>query len=202
MSGRSRLPWVLGGLLAIAVLIGALVVSTAGSGGSDPGPVASLTASPSPSPSPTSTLSPEEQQAVEEAAAVVLKSQQLYYDLLADPSRLNELNAVLAEPQLSIDLPNLQYLASTGTTTVESTGPVELASVEPLSVDLTGAPPTVTLLVCVDNTAASGTTDGEPWSGNRKLAQYRVVQTTYLPAPGWALAQVLPPPGYEQTQTC
>jgi hypothetical protein len=139
---------------------------------------------------------------VEEAAAVVLKSQQLYYDLLADPSRLNELNAVLAEPQLSIDLPNLQYLASTGTTTVESTGPVELASVEPLSVDLTGAPPTVTLLVCVDNTAASGTTDGEPWSGNRKLAQYRVVQTTYLPAPGWALAQVLPPPGYEQTQTC
>ena len=56
--------------------------------------------------------------------------------------------------------PPADYVVA-GKTVVESTGPVTIASVEPIKVDLKGDPPTVTLLVCVDRTATSGTEDGQ-----------------------------------------
>ena len=34
------------------------------------------------------------------------------------------------------------------------------------------------------------------------MAQYRVVKTTYLPDPGWAVSKVLPPKGFDQPQPC
>ena len=39
-------------------------------------------------------------------------------------------------------------------------------------------------------------------TGPRELAQYRVVKTTYLPDPGWAVSKVLPPKGFDQPQPC
>jgi hypothetical protein len=167
-------------------------------------PVASSpTASQSASPTPSSTLSAAKQQAVDEATAVILAREQMFYDLLADPEPyLNDLNNVVADPQLDIDLMNIQQIVALGKTAVESTGPVTIASAEPIKVDLKGDPPTVTLLVCVDKTAASGTDDGKKWTGPRQEAQYRVVKTTYLPDPGWAIAQVLPPKGFDQPQPC
>ncbi len=173
-----------------------------------PAPTASTapSASSSASASPSTTLSAEKQQAVDETTAVVLAYEQMFYDLLADPSRpLNDLNDVAAQPQLARDLRSVQQLRvklNAGTATIDSSGPVRLASVKLLKVDLAGDPPTVTLLVCVDQSAASGTEDGKPWTGKRQESRYRVVKTTYLPAPGWAVSKLLPPPGHDQPQPC
>jgi hypothetical protein len=172
-----------------------------------PAPSASASASASTSPtasvSPSSTLSPAKQQAVYEATAVVLARSQMFYDLIADPEPyLNQINDVVADPQLDLDLLNLQQLVDAKEMVIESTGPVTIASVTPVKVDLEGAPPTVTLEVCVDETATSGTYKGEPMTGPRQLARYRVVKTTYLPDPGWAVSKVLPPKGFDQPQPC
>jgi hypothetical protein len=194
-------------LAATAAAVGLLLTGCT----SDPAPTTSGTpsasatasASASPSASATSTLSAAQQQAVDEVTAVVLAREQMFYDLLADPEPyLNQINDVTAQPQLDIDLRNLQQIVVAGKTVIESTGPVSIASVKPIKVDLKGDPPTVTLLVCVDKTAASGTDDGKAWTGPREEAQYRVIKTTYLPDPGWALAKVLPPKGYDQPQPC
>jgi len=197
--------------LAAALAVGAVAVLAAGGillttrGGGTPTAEPPISPTPTVSASPTASPAPStpEQQAVQEAAAVVLKYEQMYYDLLAETDPyLNDLNTVLTEPQLGIDLKNLQQLRAAGNGSVESTGPVVLGPVEPLEVALDASPATVTLLVCVDNTAVTGTLDGKPWTGQRTEAQYRVEKTTYLPAPGWAVAQVLPPPGHDQPQPC
>lgn len=181
---------------------------------SDPDPVTTPTptdsttasASASASPSPTSTLPADKQQAIDEAAAVVLAREQMFYDLQADPEpNLNDINNVVADPQLDRDLLSLQEaarLVAEGTTVVESTGPVTIASVEPVKVDLKGDPPTVTLEVCLDRTTTRVTYEGKPVESGRELARYLVVKTTYLPDPGWAVSQVLPPKGHDQPQPC
>ena len=89
-----------------------------------------------------------------------------------------------------------------GETVIESTGPVTIASVEPVKVDLKGDPPTVTLLVCVDRTATQRHLQGQALDRAPADAQYRVVKTTYLPDPGWAVSKVLPPKGFDQPQPC
>jgi len=166
----------------------------------------SASASASASPSPTSTLSADKQQAVDEATAVVLAREQMFYDLQADPEpNLNDINNVVADPQLDRDLLSLQEaarLVAEGKTVVESTGPVTIASVDPVKVDLKGDPPTVTLEVCLDRTTTRVTYEGKPVEGGRELARYLVVKTTYLPDPGWAVSQVLPPKGHDQPQPC
>jgi hypothetical protein len=196
--------------LAAALAVGLLLAGCT----SDPEPIASPTpidsasssASASASPSPTSTLSADKQQAVDEAAAVVLAREQMFYDLQADPEpNLNDINNVVADPQLDRDLLSLQEaarLVAEGKTVVESTGPVTIASVEPVKVDLEGDPPTVTLEVCLDRTTTRVTYEGQPVEGGRELARYLVVKTTYLPDPGWAVSQVLPPKGHDQPQPC
>lgn len=196
--------------LAAAIAVGLLLAGCS----SDPDPVASPTptasgtssASASASPSPTSTLSADKQQAVDEATAVVLAYEQMFFDLQADPDpRLNDINNVAAQPQLAIDLLSLQEaarLVAEGKKVVESTGPVTIASVDPIKVDLQGDPPTVTVEVCVDKTATRSTYEGDPIEAGRDLARYRVIKTTYLPDPGWAVSQVLPPKGHDQPQPC
>jgi hypothetical protein len=130
----------------------------------------------------------------------------MFYDLQADPEpNLNDINNVVADPQLDRDLLSLQEaarLVAEGKTVVESTGPVTIASVEPVKVDLEGDPPTVTLEVCLDRTTTRVTYEGQPVEGGRELARYLVVKTTYLPDPGWAVSQVLPPKGHDQPQPC
>ena len=186
----------------MALLAGGIVLAT---GGGTPTAEPSTTPAPaeSPAPTPTPTLPADQQQAVDESAAVVLAYEQTVYDLLADPAAdINDLYGVLTDPQIDTELGNIQQLRAAGTITVESTGPVALGPVAPVEVDLGADPPTVTLLVCVDRTAARGTEDGQPWTGRREASQYRVVRTTYLPAPGWAVAQVQPPAGLDQPQPC
>ena len=196
--------------LAAAIAVGLLLAGCS----SDPDPVTSPTptasgsssASASASPSPTSTLPAAQQQAIDEAAAVVLARAQMFFDLQADPDpNLNDINNLVADPQLDRDLLSLQEaarLVAEGKKVVESTGPVTIASVEPVKVDLEGDPPTVTLEVCVDKTATRSTFEGKPLEAGRELARYRVVKTTYLPDPGWAVSQVLPPKGHDQPQPC
>jgi hypothetical protein len=196
--------------LAAAIAVGLLLAGCS----SDPDPVttptptdsATASASASASPSPTSTLPADKQQAIDEAAAVVLAREQMFYDLQADPEpNLNDINNVVADPQLDRDLLSLQEaarLVAEGTTVVESTGPVTIASVEPVKVDLKGDPPTVTLEVCLDRTTTRVTYEGKPVESGRELARYLVVKTTYLPDPGWAVSQVLPPKGHDQPQPC
>jgi hypothetical protein len=197
--------------IAAAAVVGLLLTGCTSdptpeaSGTPDPSAPTSASASTSPtaSVSPSSTLSAAKQQAVDQATDVILAYEQMFYDLLADPEPyLNKINDVTAQPQLDIDLRNLQQIVVAGKTIVESSGPVTIASVEPIKVDLKGDPPTVTLLVCVDRTATSGTEDGKSWTGPREQAQYRVVKTTYLPDPGWAVSKVLPPKGFDQPQPC
>jgi hypothetical protein len=175
----------------------------------DPGPVATpsptstASASASANPSPTSTLPAEQQQAVDEATAVILAYEQLLTDLLADPDpRLNDLNNLVTDPQLGLDLDNTSKLIRDRETVIDSTGPKSIASVEPIDIDLKGDPPTLTLLVCVDSTAVSGTYQAKPFTGSRREMQYRMVKTTYLPDPGWAVAELMPAPGSEASRPC
>lgn len=167
---------------------------------------ASASASPSVSASPSSTLPAAERKAIDQATAVVLARAQMITDIPADPEPyLNAINAVSAQPQLDLDLSSLQdalIAVAKGELVFEATGPVTLAKVEPIKVDLEGEPPTVTLAVCVDRSAVRGRVDGKPTTGPREEALYRVVKTTYLPDPGWAVAQVLPPKGFDQPQPC
>lgn len=197
--GRRRLTAILAVGTVAVLAIGGILLTTRGGGT----PAVVPSTSPTPTVSASPTPSTPEQQAVAEASAVILAYEQMFYDLLADPARdINDYYDVAAQPQLDIDLKNMQQLRVAGGGTVESTGPVALGPVEPITVDLTAVTPSVTLLVCVDKTAAHGTQDGKPWTGRREQAQYRVDKTSYLPAPGWAVAQVLPPPGHDQAQPC
>ena len=168
-----------------------------------PSPTAPAAASASASPSPTSTLSTTEQKAVDEATTVILAREQLLTDLLADSDpRLNDLNDLVTDPQIDLDLTSTRQLIGARETVIESTGPKTIAAVEPIKIDLKGEPPTVTLLVCVDSSAVSGTYQDKPFTGSRQEMQYRVVKTTYLPDPGWAVAEVLPPTGSGGSRPC
>jgi hypothetical protein len=170
---------------------------------SSPSPTAPAAASASASPSPTSTLSTTEQKAVDEATTVILAREQLLTDLLADSDpRLNDLNDLVTDPQIDLDLTSTRQLIGARETVIESTGPKTIAAVEPIKIDLKGEPPTVTLLVCVDSSAVSGTYQDKPFTGSRQEMQYRVVKTTYLPDPGWAVAEVLPPKGSGGSRPC
>ena len=78
-----------------------------------------------------------QQQAVDEATAVVLAREQMFYDLLADPEPyLNQINDVTAQPQLDRDLRNLQKYVlevAQGNITYESTGPVTITTMSSTS---------------------------------------------------------------------
>jgi hypothetical protein len=201
-------------LTAAVVVVGLLLTgctsdptpTTNGSPTTSASASSSASASPSASPSPSSTLSAAKQKAVDEATAVVLAYEQMLEDIPADPEPyLNDLNNVATQPQLDLDLRSLQdavVAIAQGKLVIEDTGPVTLASVEPVKVDLKGEPPTVTLEVCVDKTGTRSTYEDKPVTGSRQLIRYRVVKTTYLPDPGWAVAKVLPPAGFDQPQPC
>lgn len=194
--------------LGAVVLVGILGVALAGCA-STPGSSRSEQPAGSPSPAstavgtptPTSTLTMQQQQAVEDATEAVRAYEQMYLDIFAGERVLNDLYEVAAQPQLDQDLRTFQRSLVAGDT-VEDTGPVVLADVEPKKVTLGGDQPTVTLVVCVDGSQTSGTHDGQEWTGLRQAMRDRVVQTTYLAAPGWAVSKVLPPPGATGPTSC
>jgi hypothetical protein len=190
--------------LAAAVLLTACSTSEPTGAGSSSGPSSPAPVSPtaSTSASPASTLTAEEQQAVQEAAEAVRRYEQMFYDILSDPEpNLNDMNSVAAQPQLALDLKGLQEIFVAGQTTLDMAGPVAIASFTSEQVTLNDEP-VVVLVVCVDRSMNSGTEAGRPWTGRRELARYRVEKAPYLPYPGWAVAKVQPPKGFDQPQPC
>lgn len=195
-----------------AAVVGCLLLAGCSTDGATPiAPPSSVAstganASASASPTPSSTLTAAQQQAIDETSAVVVAYEQMFYDLQADSDPyLNDINSVATAPQLDLDLLSLRQavvLVAQGKKVVESTGPVTLATVDPVKVSLKSDPATVTLEVCIDKTATRSTYKGKVLDTTPQLARYRVVKTTYLPAPGWAVAKVLPPRGHDQPQPC
>ena len=193
----------LAGTFAAGILLTGCSGGPAESPATTPSAPPSASADPSAPPSPSSSLSAAEQQAFEEATEVVLAYEQAIYDILASPDpQLNDMNLVAAQPQLAIDLSSLQSIIAAGDTSLTETGPVTLVNAGPMRFNLTANTPSVVLLACVDRSANSGTTAEGPWVGLRQRSQYRVVKTDYLPAPGWAIAKVLPPDGRDQPEPC
>ena len=137
---------------------------------------------------------------------MVLAYEQMFYDLLADPEPyLNDINNVATQPQLDLDLRSLQEQSGRRE---HARDRVDRPSDDRLGRAGRGRPQALTRppspsLVCVDTPAATATYEGKPVDGQpRELTQYRVVKTTYLPDPGWAVAKVLPPEGHDQPQPC
>lgn len=191
-----------------AILVGIFGVALAGcastpgsSGSAEPTATSSREPTAVVTPTPASTLSLQQEQAVEDATEAVRAYEQMYLDIFAGERALNDLYEVAAQPQLDQDLRTFQRSLVSGDT-VEDTGPVVLADVEVKKVSLGGDQPTVTLVACVDGSQTSGTHDGQEWTGIRQTMRYRVIQTTYLPAPGWAVSKVLPPPGATGPTPC
>jgi hypothetical protein len=159
-------------------------------------PSASATGSAQPSggasPSPTSTLTAEEQQAFEDATAVVLAYRQTITDLYSGArTNLNDLNEVAAGEKVERDLIDIQKSLGEGWTYEPKGGQVSLASARPLDVDLSGDPATITVRACIDTTAITDVSpSGKRSKGIREELDYTLVQMTYLPKPGWAVTKV------------
>ena len=181
----------LAGLLAAGMLLAGC--------SSDPDPVAGTSPSARPSTSaegeasasasPSSTLTPEEQQALDEATEAVLAVRQTFYDdLSATPApNLNDMNNVAAGPQLldwtqeppAEPLRRAKRQAGQGGTCTRD-------SAEPVKLDLDGDPPTVVVVrACVDATAVKrGPEWGKTWTVGGSSSDYRVVKTD-LPSRPW-----------------
>ena len=185
----------LAGLLAAGMLLAGC--------SSDPDPVATTSPSEKPSTSaegvasasasPSSTLTPEEQQAFEEATKVVLAYRQTITDLYSGArTNLNDLNRVAAGELRDKGLKNIQQSLTDGWRRQPEGVELVLVSAEPVELDLAEDPNTVVVRACID---ATGVTIVDPeWSphlGHQGAnCDYHVTRTAYLPDPGWAVTQV------------
>ncbi len=161
---------------------------------------------PTASPTPSSTPAAEKQQALDEATATVLAYEQAIYDILADPTpTLNDINNYATQPLLADSLESLldkSLEVASGKVVILDTGPVTLDQVEPIKIDLKASPPVVVLEACLDRTGTNVTYEGKRVEPPRQRFRYRVVKTTYLPAPGWAVSKMMPPAGHDQPPAC
>ena len=186
----------------LAILGTAVVLAAAGCNGTPPAPPASSTSATAPSaspsaspssssPSPSSTLDAREQTAFEEATDAVVAFNQVWVDLYTGArTNLNDLHTVLAEGDLlDASLMKAQEDLTAGVYSTPKGAEVALVSSEPVSVKMSKKPPTVVLKACIDGTAVTthASKDSAPEPGVREEVTYTVVQTTYLPAPGWAV---------------
>ena len=186
-----------------AIQIGALLAGglllTGCSGESTPStsttPSTTAEASPSASspatPSATSTLTAEEQQAFEEATEVVLAYRQTLVDIYSGASlNLNDLNEVATGDLLQRNLAKAQMDLGEGKRSEPTGVQLALISAEPVRIELDGEPDEVTVRACIDGTMVTSVdAAGIQTSGVRELAEYSLIRTTYLPAPGWAVTR-------------
>jgi hypothetical protein len=156
-----------------------------------PGSSASATSEASTSASPSTTLTAEEQRAFDEATQVVLAYRQTLVDLYSGArTRLNDLNNVATGGLLDRNLTKAQEDLGAGQRSEPQGAQVELVSAEPVRVDLKSDPNTVVVRACIDGTQVTSISpDGTQSRGVREQADYTVTRTTYLPAPGWAVAR-------------
>jgi hypothetical protein len=200
---RARRGVALAAAALLLVACGSSAEPDDGAAGSAPPPPVSATPSPALTDADGRELTEGEARAFREATDVVVAYEQTIYSILASPKPdLDKLAKVAAQPQLDLDRRSLQGVIASGDTQVERTGPVVLVDAIPVRVDIGSGERSVVLLACVDRSENSGTTDGEAWEGQRQRAEYSVSGTHYLPAPGWAVARVLPPNGMDQPEPC
>lgn len=172
----------------------------------DPGPSGSPSVSVSQpsvpvSPSPTWTLPPDEQEAFAEATDVVMAFAQTWVDLYTGArTDLNDLNDVVAAGDLlDASLKRVSQDLSQGVKSTPLGAQVVLVSAEPGRVTLDSDPPSVVLEACIDSTSVTTSfPDGSHEEGVREKATYTVIQTSYLPAPGWAVEKMVGPADPEQ----
>lgn len=200
--------------LALA-LTAALVIALAGCTDDTPPPgdgtAASATgsattpSSATPTPSVSSTLNAKQQQAFDDATDAVVAFNQTWVDLYTGArTNLNDLYTVLAEGDLlDASLKKAQQDLTAGAYATPKGAQIALVSSVPVSVKLTRKPPTVVLDACIDSTAVTtvASKGATPEPGVREEVTYTVVQTTYLPAPGWAV-QKLEGPADPEKRRC
>ncbi|MGB7982386.1 MAG: hypothetical protein WCF36_16525 [Candidatus Nanopelagicales bacterium] len=187
-------------VLSLGVASGMLLVGcSVGSGpqegaGSSGVPSASATASASTSvdPTPSSTLTPAQQQAFEEATDVVMAYSQTITDLYSGArSQINDLDRYVTEPQLERERNAVSQGVARGVRSEPTGVQLVLVAADPVTVRLQAEPPSVVLWACIDATAVTDVLpDGTRKAGVRERAKYTVVQTGYLPEPGWAVQGV------------
>jgi hypothetical protein len=186
-------------------LIAALVIVLAGCTDDTPPPAdssptisatgsASAPSSSTPTASASSTLAADEQQAFDDATDAVVAYNQTWVDLYTGArTNLNDLHTVLAEGDLlDASLKKAQQDLDAGAYATPKGAQIALVSSEPVSVKLSKEPPTVVLKACVDSTAVTTfeSKGSKPEPGVREEVTYTVVQTTYLPDPGWAVQKM------------
>lgn len=144
-----------------------------------------------PSASPSSTLTAEEQQAFDEATQVVLAYRQTLVDLYSGArTQLNDLNQVATGELLERNLAKTQQDLVAGQRSEPVGARVVLDTASPIHVDLDSDPSSVVVKACVDATGVTSVRpDGTKSGGVREEAEYTLVRTTYLPAPGWAVSR-------------
>lgn len=161
---------------------------------------ATASASPTPTPTPTSTLTPAQQEAFEQATDVVLAYQQTIIDLYTGArTKVNDLNSVVAPGDLlDASLRSVSRGLSQGYRMEPANAEVVLVSAEPRDIRLADDPPTVVVRACLDESAVTSVgPDGATKPGVREEVDYTVVQTDYLPAPGWAVESMRGEPDAE-----
>jgi hypothetical protein len=106
-------------------------------------------------------------------------------------TRINDLDNYVTGEKLERERVNVQLGLSSGRRSEPKGGQLRLVSAEPIKVKLNADPPTVLVRVCIDATPLTGIApDGEREPGVREELDYRLVKTTYLPEPGWAVTEV------------
>jgi hypothetical protein len=182
--------------------VGALLVLTACSSGADgPSPSApaasassgaEASASASPASTPSSTLTAAQQQAFDEAVAVVMAYRQTIVDLYSGSrSDLNALDEVTTGVLLQDNLKNVQQGLAGGRRVTPEGARLSLVGASALAVNLNDDPRRVVVMACIDSSRLTNIEgDGTASVGLREALEYEVVQTAYLPDPGWAVAEV------------
>ena len=188
-----RTPRTLAGIFAAGVLLTGCSSEPAQSPATSPSapPSTSASADPSAPPSPSSSLSAAEQQAFDEATEVVLAYRQILVDLYSGArTELNDLNTVATGELLARNLAKTQQDLVAGQRSEPEGARVVLDSATPVLVDLTADPESVVVRACIDATNVTGVnSDGTKSGGIRQEAEYTLVRTDYLPAPGWAVTR-------------
>ncbi len=179
---------------AIAGALALLLTACTPNDNPTPGGTHTSTGSPTPSvsepASPTSTLTPVEQEAFDQATAVVVAYQQTLVDLYTGArTDVNDLNSVVATGDLlDASLKNVSQGLSQGYRADPAAAQIVLVSAEPVRISPDKDPVTVVVRACIDQTSVTIIEpDGSSNPGLRDELDYTVVKTDYLPEPGWAV---------------
>jgi hypothetical protein len=160
-------------------------------------------ASPNPSPALTDAagreLTEAEAQAFREATDVVVAYRQTIVDLYSGArTDLNDLYKVATGDLLDQNLRNIQRGLREGRRAEPQGASALLVTVRPLEVELSRPIPRMTVEACIDLTAVTDVNaQGRRSDGVREALEYQLVQTDYLPAPGWAVRSVMGDPDAE-----